>query len=343
MSQTCNPSSCCPRGRWTSRRPSAQRHVLRALLGAFSGALLFLGVSHSLPLSLELKLSTGALFTLVCAVSGALSSFVRGSLLLTFPMMLGSRGRSYILLQFLSLLYSGPVHNIQLNVEASALSLSCNLDLQLNHSRLLWRHTVLPLVSVAMEITDSTSQFTEETMNVSRTFQIFRQEVMRQYGAQPLDSEDNSTQQQMTASAMTQCDGVVQEAIMRCSQWFTLKWTQCMSTVSIPVLNHILCVPMKFTFLCDIMRAMTPWCTERLPVEGNVGALWEQLNRSLSLFHQEFRAQVVLEDKQQQDILDEPLLDQAFTNAVQDSFLRLRAGSEILMKVVKRERFMVLA
>uniref|UniRef100_A0A8C6S8Q1 Dendritic cell-specific transmembrane protein-like domain-containing protein n=1 Tax=Neogobius melanostomus TaxID=47308 RepID=A0A8C6S8Q1_9GOBI len=163
-------ASCCPQSRWTSCPPSVQpegplRHVLRALLGAFGGAILFLGVSHNLPLTLELKLAAGAIFTGLCAVGGACSSFVRCALLLTFPMMPGSRGRTYLLLQLLSILYSGPVQNIQLNVEASALSVSCNLDLQVNHSRLLWRQTILPLISIAEELTGSTSKFTGETMN----------------------------------------------------------------------------------------------------------------------------------------------------------------------------------
>ncbi|XP_033836474.1 E3 ubiquitin-protein ligase DCST1 [Periophthalmus magnuspinnatus] len=308
------------------------RHMLQALLGAFSGAVLFLGVSHNLPLNLTLKLTVGAVFTGLCAVGGACSSFVRCSLLLTFPMMLGSRGRAYILLLLLSLLYSGPVHNMQVNLEACALSLTCNLDLQVNNSRVLWRQAVVPFISISQELMGSTADMEEESLNVSRTFHTFRQEVMRQY-AKPL-ADSNDTQQQLTRSTMVHCNGVVQQAVQRCSDWFSLKWIECMSTVSVPILNHLLCVPMKFGFLCDIFRVMSSWCAESLPVEGNTGHLWDQLNRSMAQFQKEFSASMVLEEEQHQAV-DGLILDQVFTDSVRDSLLRLRSGSELLMKVLQ--------
>uniref|UniRef100_A0A3Q3MM35 Uncharacterized protein n=1 Tax=Mastacembelus armatus TaxID=205130 RepID=A0A3Q3MM35_9TELE len=94
------------------------------------------------------------LFTVpsVCAVGGALSSSFRCSILLMFPSMLGSRGHSYLMLFILSVLYKGPVSNMQRNVETAALSLSCNLDLQVNHSKLLWRDVVRPFVLITQEL-----------------------------------------------------------------------------------------------------------------------------------------------------------------------------------------------
>ncbi|KAJ0066413.1 hypothetical protein NL108_013036, partial [Boleophthalmus pectinirostris] len=231
-----------------------------------------------------------------------------------------------------------PLHNMHVNVEACALSLSCNLDLQVNNSRVLWRQAVVPFISIAQELTGSTADLGMESLNVSMAFQTFRQEVMRHYGAELLATDANNgndTQQQLTTSTMMQCDGVVQEAVQRCSEWFSLKWAECMSTVSVPVLNHLLCVPMKFNFLCDILRVMTPWCREHLPVEGNMGHLWDQLNRSMAHFQQEFSASMVLEEEQHQEVVEGLILDQIFTDAVRDSLLRLRSGSEVLMEVLQ--------
>lgn len=48
---------------------------------------------------------------------------------------------------------TGPIANIQHNVQQASLSLSCNLDLQVNHSRLLWRETFRPVLLVAQALT----------------------------------------------------------------------------------------------------------------------------------------------------------------------------------------------
>ncbi|GAA6232413.1 DC-STAMP domain-containing protein 1 [Lates japonicus] len=126
--------------------------ILRALFGAVSGTVLFLGVAHSLPLTFDLKLAAGSVFVGVCVVGGALSSSLRCSVLLMFPSMLGSRGRAYLMLLILSVLYRGPVSNVQRNVESAALSLSCNLDLQVHHSRLLWRDAITPFLLITQEL-----------------------------------------------------------------------------------------------------------------------------------------------------------------------------------------------
>lgn len=47
---------------------------------------------------------------------------------------------------------TGPVANMQRNMESVALSLSCNLDLQVNHSRLLWRQAVTPAVLITQAL-----------------------------------------------------------------------------------------------------------------------------------------------------------------------------------------------
>ena len=47
---------------------------------------------------------------------------------------------------------TGPLSNIQRNVETAALSLSCNLDLQVHHSRMLWREAVRPAVVITQQL-----------------------------------------------------------------------------------------------------------------------------------------------------------------------------------------------
>ncbi|XP_072249480.1 E3 ubiquitin-protein ligase DCST1 [Leuresthes tenuis] len=314
--------------------------VLRALFGAASGAVLFLGIAHNLPLTFDLKLAAGALFVGVCVAGGALSSSFRCSALLVFPSILGSRGRAYLMILIVSVLYKGPISNIHRNIEAAAVSLSCNLDLQVHHSRLLWRHAIMPFIRVTEELMGDKAEFQSEAQNVSRNFQNIRDEVVLQYGYdrfQPKPGGDggNDTQEQFTVKTRMQCDSVVAQGMQRCADWFGRRWEECMEAIPVPIINHILCVSMKFHFLCDVMRVMTPWCREQIPVEGNFGQLFDQLNVSVDLLSREFSTEVVLEEQQQQSVLDGALLDQEFSEAVRKSLLKLRNTMEQLLNVLQ--------
>ncbi|XP_077950396.1 DC-STAMP domain-containing protein 1 isoform X4 [Gasterosteus aculeatus] len=313
--------------------------VLRALCGGLSGAVLFWGVSHSLPLTFDLKLLVGAVFIAVCAVGGALTSSCRCSAFLMFPSMLGSRGRAYLMLVVLSVLYGGPVANVQRNVELAALSLSCNLDLQVHHGRLLWRDAVRPFLLITKELVNDKQEFETEAMDVSRNFQNIRDEVVLQYGYDRFKpghvAASNSTQDQFSYKTLMQCDSIVDEGVKRCGNWFSRKWAECMEAIPVPVINHILCVSMKFTFLCDVMRVMTPWCREHIPVEGNFGQMFDRLNVSVDLLSREFSTKLVLKEQQQQAVLDGALVEDEFTEAVKGSFLRLTQTMKLLEELLQ--------
>ncbi|KAG7218794.1 hypothetical protein INR49_006429 [Caranx melampygus] len=317
--------------------------VLRALFGAGSGAVLFLGVAHSLPLTFDLKLAAGSVFVGVCLLGGALSSSFRCSVLLMFPSMLGSRGRAYLMLLILSVLYRGPVSNIQRNMESATLSLSCNLDLQLHHSRLLWRDAVTPFLHITQELMDDKAEFESEAVDVSRKFQQLRDEVVLQYGYDGFKpahggaaAAAGSTQQQFTTKTMMQCNSVVDVGVQRCTDWFRLRWAECMEAVHVPVINHILCVSMKFHFLCDVLRVMTPWCREQLPVEGNFGQLFDKLNVSVDQLSREFRTELLVQEQQQQAVLvGGAQLDEEISEPVRRSMLELKSKMEQLQDVLQ--------
>ncbi|XP_040923566.1 E3 ubiquitin-protein ligase DCST1 isoform X6 [Betta splendens] len=233
--------------------------VLRAAFGAFSGTALYLGIIHNLPPSLSLTSAAGVVFVAVCAVAGAWSSSFRCSLLLMFPSMLGSRGHAYLMVFTLSVLYKGPISNMHQNIEEAALSLSCNLDLQVNNSKLLWRDAVRPFIAITQELMDSKAEFESEILNISRRFQSIRDEMVFQYGHSHFKNQSsadsgNSTQQQFTAKSRMQCNDVVEDGVQRCADWFALRWKECMEVVPVPVISHMVCVSMKFHFLCDIIR-----------------------------------------------------------------------------------------
>ncbi|KAM9852019.1 E3 ubiquitin-protein ligase DCST1 [Aulostomus maculatus] len=298
--------------------------------------LLFLGVTNSLPLTFDLRLAAGCVFVGMCSLCGALSSSFRCSVLLMFPSMLGSRGRAYLLLIILSVLYTGPVSNIQRNIQRVGESLSCNLDLQVHNSKLLWREAMKPFALIMQELKDSKGGFQSEARSLSSRFQSIRDEVVHQYGYdgfKPNQSTAN-TQKQFSSSTMMQCDSVVQQGIQHCADWFRLRWAACMEVISVPIINHILCVPMKFNFLCDVMKVMTAWCREHVPLEGNFGQLFDQVNLSVGQLSREFRADLIVQEQKRQLVLDGALLDDEFYQVVRESYQMLAATMQQLLDVL---------
>ncbi|XP_061699642.1 E3 ubiquitin-protein ligase DCST1 isoform X2 [Syngnathoides biaculeatus] len=316
--------------------------ILRALFGALSGAVMFVAVAPGIPLNFDLKMATGCVFTGACLLGGAASSAFRCAVLLMFPSMLGSRGRTFLVLLVLSALYAGPVSNVRRNVETAAASLTCNLDLQVRNAKSLWRDAVTPFVKVAQEVVKGEAEFKADARDANEAFAAIRDQVLGRhgYGGPPdereaLDANATRTQERFAYATEMQCDRVVDRSVGRCAQWFADRWRACLEVIPVPVINHILCVPMKFHFLCDIMRVMTGWCKRHVPVEKNFGQLFDRLNASVELLGREFTSELVVEERQRQAALDGELVDGDFTRGIRASFRRVEARTRQLLDVLR--------
>ncbi|KAM6967801.1 E3 ubiquitin-protein ligase DCST1 [Aplochiton taeniatus] len=238
--------------------------------------------------------------------------------------MLGSRGRAFVMLMAISGLHRGPISNIYRNVQTVAVSMSCNMELQVNFSRVMWRSTMEPFMQVFQDILDDNKEFQEEARNMSRKFQAMRDELIGQYGYDRFNSssvaDGNSTQDQYTAKTKKRCDHVVEQGMDRCGQWFQSKWEACMATIQAPLINNLLCLSMKFSFLCNILRVMTPWCREQIPVEGNFGQTFDQLNESISAVSREFSTRLAMQSDQQGAVVGLWLLREQYSAALSKAF-----------------------
>lgn len=47
---------------------------------------------------------------------------------------------------------------------------------------------------------------------------------------------------------------LVNKAILSCRRWFDRKHEQCLQRIWVPLLSHLLCLPMKFKFFCGIAK-----------------------------------------------------------------------------------------
>ncbi|XP_051576255.1 E3 ubiquitin-protein ligase DCST1 [Myxocyprinus asiaticus] len=289
------------------------RRLMGAAFGALSGVGLFFGLMHNIPMKTVQRAIVGYVFVGVCILGGMFSSLFRCSVLLMFPSMLGSKGRAFLMIFVLHGLYQGPIANIQQNVQNVALSMGCNIELQIAHSKVMWRMVTEPYVQVVQEIVHDSKEFEKEAQNISRKFQKIRDEVMGQYGYDSIGKESvrtaNSTQEEYVVKTRARCDYVVEQGIGRCQDWFSDKWEECMNIIQAPLINHFLCVPMKFHFLCDTMRLMSPWCKEKIPVEGNFGQTFDKLNYSINRLAEHFTTNVVLQKLEQQSVFGVNVLE----------------------------------
>ncbi|KAK6466994.1 E3 ubiquitin-protein ligase DCST1 [Huso huso] len=266
--------------------------------GALFGIVLYYGLVHKLSMYEEHKIYIVYALIGVCALGWGFSSQFRCSILLIAPNMLGAEGRAYTMVFVLAGLYHGPIANINNNVQDVAYSMGCTVEMQVNHSKQMWRVMMDPFKQMVHDMVEGKKDFEKESKEVQAKFSMINEQVMGEYGYSNLNSEavkkEKTTQERFDIKTKLRCEYVVEEGVYRCKGWFKLKWKQCMDTIKVPIINHILCIPMTFDFLCNIMKLMTKWCKDKIPVEGNFGQTYDMLNDSVEHMGDEFSSSMVV-------------------------------------------------
>ncbi|XP_035170454.1 E3 ubiquitin-protein ligase DCST1, partial [Oxyura jamaicensis] len=242
----------------------------------------------------------------VTALGWATSPHVRCASLLVAPKFLGKEGRVFVLSFVLAAIYNGPVANVWHNLDEVIHAVGCVTELQVNHSRHLWRVSTVPLRMVMEDMVKSGQRLNTETQNISRAFVGLNEEVASKEGydlkqGERTDSQATlSTQKLYEMKTKLRCTYVVDQAMQRCRDWFDTKHKACKALIVVPLISHLLCLPMKFKFLCHIVKVMHSWCWDRIPVEGNFGQMYDMLNTSVNNLSQHFSAKVVFQEEHQE-------------------------------------------
>ncbi|PKK18501.1 DC-STAMP domain containing 1, partial [Columba livia] len=242
----------------------------------------------------------------ITTLGWATSPHFRCANLLMAPKFLGKEGRVYVLSLVLAAIYKGPVANTWHNLEEVTRSLSCVAELQVNHSRQLWEMSTAPMHRVLESMARSGTTLNAETQNISRAFVGLNAEVASNAGfdlrerREPPPPANLSTQQVFEKKTRLRCTYVLNLGVQRCRDWFDEKHEECMAAVYVPIVNHILCVPMTFKFLCVIVKIADLWCQNKIPVEGNFGQMYDMVNDTVGNISQEFSASVVIQEEQRE-------------------------------------------
>ncbi|XP_008046785.1 DC-STAMP domain-containing protein 1 isoform X1 [Carlito syrichta] len=300
--------------------------VTTFLLGAGTGGLLAIGLFQLLvnPMNIYEEQKMMVLYSLVGlgAMGWGTSPHIRCASLLLVPKMLGKEGRLFVLGYALAAIYEGPVANLRHNLNDVIASLGCTVELQINNTRTAWRVSTAPLRAVFKDLLGSRELLKAEIQNISTSFEDLDAQVKSETGYTPEDAVDSgeaaqgvearhasasrlhlSTQKLYEMKTKLRCSYVVNQAILSCRRWFDRKQEQCMRRIWVPLLNHLLCLPMKFKFFCGIAKVMEVWCRNRIPVEGNFGQTYDSLNQSVHNLDGEFSATIDLKEEKQAGVL----------------------------------------
>ncbi|KAM9264326.1 E3 ubiquitin-protein ligase DCST1 [Morus bassanus] len=300
----------CSRFLWS--RPDQYRSS-KFFLGAGVGTLLGLGLCKLLIVPMNItetrKVQIFCGLAGVTALGWATSPHFRCASLLMAPKFLGKEGRVYVLSFVLVAIYNGPVANTWHNLEEVTRSLGCVAELQVNHSRHLWQVSTAPLRRVMEDMVRSGRTLSAETQNISRAFVGLNEEVASEAGydlqqqQHPDPQSAPSTQQLYEMKTKLRCTYVIELGMQRCRDWFSTKHEACMAKVVVPLISHLLCLPMKFKFLCHLIKVIHSWCWNKIPVEGNFGQMYDLVNNSVSSLSQDFSANVVFQEENREMLL----------------------------------------
>ncbi|XP_068778049.1 E3 ubiquitin-protein ligase DCST1 [Struthio camelus] len=258
----------------------------------------------------------------VTALGWATSPHFRCASLLVAPKFVGKEGRVYVLSYALAAIYDaggtapepalrvpGPVANVRHNLDEVIRSVGCVTELQVNQSHQLWQVSTAPLHALMEDMVRSGRTLDAETQNISRAFVGLNEEVaseagydLRQ-GRRAAPPPALSTQKLYEMKTKLRCKYVIDLAMQRCRDWFNTKHQACMEHVVVPLISHLLCLPMKFKFLCHVVKVMHAWCWEKIPVEGNFGKMYDMVNRSVNNLSQDFSAQLVFQEEHRDMLL----------------------------------------
>ncbi|XP_060109121.1 E3 ubiquitin-protein ligase DCST1 [Heteronotia binoei] len=296
----------CTRYLWS--QPEEFR-LSKFFLGAGLGSLFALALSCILifPMSItedhKIQLMYGTAG--VGALGWGTSPHFRCTSLLVVPKFMGKEGRLYVLTYVLASIYDGPVANIRHNLGEVVRSISCTVELQIENAKRSWKVSINPLRKVLTDMVRSGKALRSETREVSRSFSALNEQVASESGYNVRSVREGSakhplsTQELYEEKTRMRCSYVIDQSIKRCQAWFEAKYKSCLSTIAVPVISHLLCIPMKFSFLCHLAKVMNAWCRDKIPVDGNFGQTYDRVNGSVDNLNQDFSADLVVKEEQQ--------------------------------------------
>ncbi|XP_053575640.1 E3 ubiquitin-protein ligase DCST1 [Bombina bombina] len=322
--------ACCIHFLYSS---SSQFKITKVFLGAGFGGFFGIGIQYLGPhncypifstvvnslLVNELSLSEQQKIQLLYCITGifafgcALFSNFRCSMIMTLPNIFCEEGHAYLLVLVMGSIYAGPITNLEKNVEEVIRSIGCSVELQINHTKLMWKILINPIKKIAEDLVSAGKEIKNDTSVLNLALEEMNDELNNMDGMDKkeykkrlkLEKTENNTmwsiQNKFNLKTVLRCEYIAEKGIEKCKDWFDQKHDECMSTIAVPLINFLLCLPMKFKVFCFILRLSTKWCQDNVPVDSNFGLLYDTVNKTIYKMHKGFKSEITVK-KQQQDM-----------------------------------------
>ncbi|XP_018422725.1 PREDICTED: DC-STAMP domain-containing protein 1 [Nanorana parkeri] len=258
-------------------------------IGGLLGIVIYLFLIDPLTIPIIAKTMLLYLLAATFASGWGSSAYFRCSNLIIVPNMLGTEGRAFLLILVIAAIYAGPGANLQHNFSEIPRSIGCTVELQINNTKMLWKILSTPVKNILRNVVQKTHDFENIGDEVKSTFQDAKQEVEGKSGYDNSKEEElkqkekvTSTQKQFDIKNILRCEYVIELGITKCYEWFDMKHKECMDAIVVPIISHILCIPMQFSFLCNILNMGELWCKKYVPMEAEFGGMYDKANMSVN-------------------------------------------------------------
>ncbi|KAJ8306722.1 hypothetical protein KUTeg_015763 [Tegillarca granosa] len=221
-----------------------------------SGISLYYGIIDGLDLSVGARQVIGSMMALCIACGYSLSVQARCICWLIIPIFFGKTGRAYVMTFAISFLIAGPIQNIMINGKEVTRSITCATELVVNHSVTKWGLRMKPLTNIRKTVNED--KMKERTRKVDGYAKGSRGNRVSSIESRNTISKDTEKEEKAERiyrkKSEYQCEDVWNKAVLECRRKFQSLERDCLR--KIPVLGYILCLPLKLTIFCELVRAV---------------------------------------------------------------------------------------
>uniref|UniRef100_H3B0R6 DC-STAMP domain containing 1 n=1 Tax=Latimeria chalumnae TaxID=7897 RepID=H3B0R6_LATCH len=307
--------------------------------GGFIGLGLYFSVVHKLKMYEENKMKVLYLLEAICGIGWAMSMHFRCSTLLMIPQALGKEGRTLLLVLVLAAIYNGSVSHIRIPFLSISVSLTCSFCLLLIVTSLSLSRKPRNFFFCG-SVQASGNELKNETKEMKVSFERITQQVTGKYGYDFKKKKGNpnstsSTQKEYEKKTKLRCEYVVEKGVGRCRLWFAEKYHNCMRTIAVPLINNLLCIPMTFKFLCELVRVIKNWCKRNIPVDGNFGQTYDRVTDNVDNMDSDFETRVTVKKVDQEMMIGTNISKALITQEINLDMNKKRSMLDAIMNVLQ--------
>eukprot|EP00079_Xenopus_tropicalis_P026694 XP_012820574.2 PREDICTED: DC-STAMP domain-containing protein 1-like [Xenopus tropicalis] len=242
----------------------------------------------------------------IISLGWAVSAYFRCMTILVFPSILEKRANIFICIFALNLLLKEPFFNMYDNMYEVLISIGCTAEMKINHTKLMLQVTINPLRKIIKDLVVNAKELKNYTLGILNSFQEVRAEVESTEGynkdrelklieQQKKEGHPLNTQQKFTLKNMLRCEGMMESGVNNCRNWFKGRYLKCKEKIAVPILYKVICLPLNMTFLCNIQKAVLPFCKKHSPMDEDFGQLFDNLSASIDNLTSDFDVDIDVE------------------------------------------------